>query len=259
MPPNSVKLVVNKGGEKLMKTKLNLNSTRNYDDFKKMVGNRDVVMAHVKILADAIKRNNLSKLIPVLVNEKMEILDGQHRVEAMRLLDQPVYYVVAKGTTLEDVQSLNSSARSWKLSDYIDSYIKLGNKDYEILAAFMENYGLSASLSAGLLGGQGHNTKESRSIMDGTFKVKALKRATEVGDYLSKIKPFIDQSVFQDRNFVSAIAVVLNNPKVSKAVLRGKFTYLGPSLGRQINREEYLRELERIYNFKTRGERVRLF
>lgn len=237
---------------------MKVEKTTNYDKFKTMKGNRAVVMAHVKRLAEVMEEFDLSKHIPVLVNEKMEIIDGQHRVEALKMLNRPVYYVVAEGASLKDVQKLNNSTRSWKVIDYIESYIELGNSNYEILLAFMQTYGLSASISASLLQGTSTNRGGQVSVRMGTFVVKTPKRAKVVGEFLSKIKGYLAANVVGDRDFVEALTHVLDQ-NINRSRLAKKLSYLGQGLQKQAGKEDYLRELERIYNFKVRGERVRLF
>ena len=37
---------------------------------------------------------------PILVNEKMEVIDGQHRLQAQKELNLPTYYIKNKGYDL---------------------------------------------------------------------------------------------------------------------------------------------------------------
>ena len=52
--------------------------TTNYSMFSYMVGNREVVHKHVLNLAKSIKVKDLE--IPIIVNEMMQVCDGQHRL-----------------------------------------------------------------------------------------------------------------------------------------------------------------------------------
>ena len=59
--------------------------TTDYDIFKGIVGNRKVEKKHVEMLTGAIDRNNLLNVRPIIVNEEMMVIDGQHRLEAAKL------------------------------------------------------------------------------------------------------------------------------------------------------------------------------
>ncbi len=79
--------------------------TKNLDQFKILKGNREIVKSWVLKLKGLIEKNDLQ--VPILVDENMYILDGQHRVEAYKLLNYPVLYIIKHGWTLEDVREIN--------------------------------------------------------------------------------------------------------------------------------------------------------
>lgn len=242
-------------------SKLKFKKTKDYDSFKRMVGNREVSMAHARRLAEAIDAYDLSEVLPVLVNEKMEIIDGQHRVEALRLLKQPVYYVVAPGASLEDVQKLNTSTKSWRLRDYVKSYAETGKTSYGVLLTFMDVYSLSASLSATILANKANWSGEGigRVVKNGRFEVSDIHFAEQVGDFITRIRPNVRTEVARDRNFAEALVVVMRVKEVDRDRLAKKLVDLGSTIMRQGSKENYLREFEVVYNHKIRGEHVRFY
>ena len=60
-------------------------TTVRYDDFHILPGNREINQAHVLELIESFGKANLFDAHPVVVNEKMEVIDGQHRLEAARI------------------------------------------------------------------------------------------------------------------------------------------------------------------------------
>lgn len=103
--------------------------TENYSLFKSINGNRNVNKSHVKKLKESIQIDPKTIfLAPILVNEKYEIIDGQHRVEAIRELGLPIYYIQHKGLDLDTVQKLNSTAKQWQPIDYAKAYAISGKK-----------------------------------------------------------------------------------------------------------------------------------
>lgn len=104
--------------------------TRDYNLFKYVLGNRTLKDSNVHNLVESIKNKNLLHLNPIIVNESFEIIDGQHRLQACKILNIPIYYVMYKGTELEDVRALNTAQLRWGLQDYISSYCQQGNQNY---------------------------------------------------------------------------------------------------------------------------------
>lgn len=106
--------------------------TTNYNMFKLAEYNRDVDLQHVRQLAKELKNGN--KFIqPVIINEKMEIIDGQHRLKALQEVGQPVWYIIEPGTGKEDVISMNNVQRGWSIKNWIESFANTGNPDYRAL------------------------------------------------------------------------------------------------------------------------------
>ena len=56
--------------------------TNDYNTFKVMPGNRPVNKLHVRRLSKSMEEKHL--MSPILVNEKMQVIDGQHRLEAQK-------------------------------------------------------------------------------------------------------------------------------------------------------------------------------
>ena len=98
---------------------MKIQKTQDYTLFRRIKGNRNVSQPHVKRLLEAIK--NDPKTItynPIVVNSKMEVIDGQHRLEAIKKVDLPVYYIIVDDLRLETVQKLNSGSKMWSPMDY---------------------------------------------------------------------------------------------------------------------------------------------
>lgn len=117
--------------------------TSEYDKFITLGGNRQLDKGHInKLRAKIENEGNLTSEFPVVVNDKFEIIDGQHRIAALKELYYPVYYVVQKGLNLDTVRQINLGRRNWTWLDYATSYAKEGKKDYQDLIDFNQMSGL---------------------------------------------------------------------------------------------------------------------
>ena len=51
-------------------------------------------------------------------NEKYEIIDGQHRFEAVKELQKEIYFIKVKGLELDQVRRLNTNTKGWNCENF---------------------------------------------------------------------------------------------------------------------------------------------
>ena len=100
-----------------------IRKTNNYEMFKNMIGNRKVKDKNYRKLLRSMSEKQL--IIPILVNEKLEIIDGQHRFNACKTLSLPVYYYMIAGYEIDDVKRANLVSCNWNLEDYLNLHVQL--------------------------------------------------------------------------------------------------------------------------------------
>lgn len=103
--------------------------TEDYSIFKRMVGNREVLDSRVAKLIKSIKEYGYI-FNPIIVNENMEVIDGQGRLGALESLNLPVDYIVCNGLKARECVVLNSNHTAWGYKNYIDLYASEGNENY---------------------------------------------------------------------------------------------------------------------------------
>ena len=113
--------------------------TFDYSQFKFADYNRNVEPQHVQQLINEVKSGH-QLLSPIIVNEKMEIIDGQHRLAAFKQLKKPVEYIVRPGTSKQDVVSINNSQKRWTPIMWIESFANSGNEDYQFFLDFLQKH-----------------------------------------------------------------------------------------------------------------------
>lgn len=116
-----------------------IKSTKDYKKFKKLIGNRKVTEARInKIIQSINKVGYLSN--PIIVNEKLEVIDGQGRLTALERLGLPVEYIVQQGVGIDECISMNLNQTNWNLMNYIISFADRGNENYIKLLQLMREY-----------------------------------------------------------------------------------------------------------------------
>ena len=113
--------------------------TTDYSKFKRLIGNRDIPEARISKIVESIQSIGWIHN-PIIVNEKMEVIDGQGRLTALQRLKMPVEYIVAPGAGNKECVYMNMNMVNWKLPDFVKSYAEQGNENYQRLVDLMEKY-----------------------------------------------------------------------------------------------------------------------
>ena len=124
---------------KTAETAYNVYVTKDYSIFKRLVGNRDIPESRISKIVESIQTIGWVHN-PIIVNEKMEVIDGQGRLTALQRLKMPVEYIIAEGAGNKECIYMNMNMVNWKLPDFIKSYAEQGNENYQRLLGLMEKY-----------------------------------------------------------------------------------------------------------------------
>ena len=236
----------------------NIKETTDYKDFKRVKGNRLLSKEHLSRLKKSVQRKNLLHLNPIIVNEKMEIIDGQHRLEVCKALHLPVYYVVGKGLDFTDVVQMNSNVKDWGLLDYLQSYCEQGRKDYLVAKQFAADYNLSPSTAIAILSMGSHVTRAGyHNFKEGEFKVTDYGIAEEFVKKLREISRFTTSNTWKDRDFIRALSISYEHG-IDHEDLMNHVERANGLIMRQAGVKDYLRAIEDIVNLSAKN-RVRLY
>lgn len=165
-------------------------ATKDYNMFKKIIENRDLSKGHLFKLRWAIEKKDLLHLNPIIVNARMEVVDGQHRLEVAKLLEKTVYYIVSDDCDSEDLITLNNNSRSWKLEDYAEYWIKHGLQDYKDVKELSKNIGANLSNTLTLVSDATDYKIVTEKFRSGMFK---LNLTIEVQAAVDNYKEIIEE------------------------------------------------------------------
>lgn len=227
---------------------MQVKETKNYSMFTTIGGNRPLNELHLNRLKKSMQEELL--ISPIIVNEKHEVIDGQHRLRISSELKLPLRYIVAEGYGLNEVHRLNQNSKNWTMTEFIDGYADMGIKEYIYLKDFLDRTDLNISSALALLSSD--TGKNINDIKNGTWKAVHQERAETIADWVNIIKQYHNGATRQV--FVRALIKLYNNENFEFSHLIGKIALQPTSLVPCVNTEQYLTLLEDIYNYRNRNK-----
>lgn len=234
--------------------------SRDYSVFGMMKGNRPLNQHKIaRIIKEIEGGNDMLPYYPIQVKcdeNKLIILDGQHRFFISKQLNKPVHYIiVVEKKSMLDIAKINSNVDKWKAGDFINCYTTAGINDYNVLNNFLQKYGFSLGVSLSLLakgdpGSQNGSIAElHQAFIDGSFKVKTLAEAEEHGEFCKQFSAFKN---WRSRALIIALHRIKQASKVSMDDLIDAFNKNPDMLKEHANLKDYIVNLEQIINVNKR-------
>ena len=238
--------------------------TTNYSDFKTMEGNRTIKDNRVNKIVESINKVGYV-LSPILVNEKMEVIDGQGRLSALERLKLPVHYMIQEGVGIEECRQMNIHQSNWTVYDYVCSYAIRGNEDYQRLQSLLDVFDVLPVnvVIASALGGistpsarQINKIKSGKAVVTESdyervrWELDYAKKMQQVAKTIGGTKdPFYKAVIYAYRNLDS------EGRNTMETAIR-QHAYDFPSLTMPV---EYLKRFDGYYNeMVTKSKRVKL-
>ncbi len=235
--------------------------TDEYARFKTITGNRQLNDAKIKRIISEIESGvDLLQYYPIQVVEKdnrLDIVDGQHRFYICRKLKKQVYYIVLKREiSLPDIAKVNSNVEKWKGADFINCYTQLDNENYRQLQVIMDKYPVPMTTAISLLQSgvvnDGGGTKND--FERGSFVIKKYDLTMQVLNYCSQF----DYERKFNRQFIKAVLKIIESNKVKMEDVIAKVAEYPDDLVAQHEWKDYLTNLENIVN-KGKKNRVVIY
>ena len=230
--------------------------TTDYDLFKFIHGNRNINLSQLNKLKESIAEDYIQ--VPIIVNEKYEIIDGQHRYHALQSLKKPIYFIKVDGLGMPEVHRLNTINKNWTLDDYMNSYCNKGLPEYIQYRDFKNRYKFQHKECITLL--REYKNSPNGDVLynfkQGKFKIISLEYAEYNAQIILSYEKYYDG--VRRRSFVLAILDCLKRLDFKHKTLLTKMSYQSAKILHQTCKEDYLRSIEKIYNFNNKKKKIRL-
>lgn len=221
--------------------------TTDYFLFKSIDGNRNKNLLHINRLKKSMSQNYLFTVI--IVNEKYEIIDGQHRFEVIKELKLPLYYIICEGYGLNEVHILNQNSKTWNADDYLTGYCNLGYEDYIKYRDFKNMYKLGHNETMAILSGAQVSSHIDK-FYTGQFKIEDFEKSCSIVDKLLLIEPYYNG--IRRRSFVYAFIQLLKNDNFEFTEFIQKLKQQPTAMVDCTTTTQYVSLVEEIYNYRRK-------
>jgi len=231
--------------------------TTNYGMFEMATGNRTYSVNHAAKIAKSIEENNMLGACPIVCIQRgkyIEVIDGQHRLGACKMLGVPVPYIIVDGVTAEDIARLNRDQKGWGSKDYLHHFVSMGYPEYLTLSNFIEKTGMPVTLAASLVSGVIHEGGTGETFKQGKYKADGLKFAHRVVLELEKMRE-AGCMFTRERSLVKAIQnimIAVPSFDASRLVLRMRYM----PLEKRASWVDYCMQIERLYNYRSPKNKI---
>lgn len=237
---------------------IKVEQSEDYDQFTVLKGNRRVDPRQVaRLVKKMTEEGNLTQIFPIIVNEKMEVIDGQHRLTALKQLGWPVFYETKKGLTIDTVQALNTGTKNWSWFDYAWSYSQQGNDHYTRFLNLWDHFNLPFTMLLYYVSGNHDSGRRNSHFHNGEFEFEDQKKSFDL------LTQFVEVSAAAEHGtgkFAQAMYDIMQLPVYDHKRMVDKMEKYGGDLKGYTNKLDYMRAIEDIYNtYVGEANRVRLF
>jgi hypothetical protein len=235
---------------------MNILTTTDYSIFKKYKGNRDIDQKHIHNLVESFKKGVMPFFIEV--NTNYEVIDGQNRLEALKILNLPVNYVInANQYDYTDIIRLNNIKKSWKLSDYAKYWEQQNipnNWCYKYFNELKSNYGISDTVLITVVSNITRLTKEgdgqTLKFKNGLMEIENTQNVDETVFNISKMFKILN--IQNDRSLAFAFLRVKKAKDFNLKTFFYKIEKYSDLFKKQRDTAQYVELLEMIYNYSSK-------
>lgn len=232
-------------------TNIQVFKTKDYDQFKKLQGNRNINKSQVEGLIDSINKVGYQP-VPILVNEKGEIIDGQHRLEAAKHLGIHIYYVVQYGAGAEEVMQLNLRRGNWTVYDFISFYSANGNENYVKLNEYAEQFTDIGIIDVAMCLSDAKSRNIQRPLRNGQYQIIETEETVECLHFISDCIHSLSLIQGGEQQYVPILVGLYKMNLIDEERMKLAINQYAETMASAYNANDALKELQKVYNYRKR-------
>lgn len=219
--------------------------------------NRETKQARALDIAKSITEGkNLLAAYPIVVDEGLGVMDGDHRLAAAKAAGVGIWYLIVPGITVEDQARANALTRSWSFMDWATFFASRpdcpNRAEYQTvldLAAEFPRVGFANLVNFCRFGSWDRKTLHA-SFRDGLFVVANLSAARAIAQFVTD---FRERGLPGDQAIAGAAVRLYGNDEYDHARMLRQMDRFPDEVKRQATSDEYLRSFQALYNWHHRS------
>lgn len=228
--------------------------TKDYHIFKNIAENRVINVPHMKRLVQRMKAKGWLKTSRIVVNEKYEIIDGQHRLAAAEEAGVPIRYTVVRNANPEDMFNLNSCVKPWSPFDHIHKWVQKGDYNYIAFDKFIKEFPQFKVTECSMLCRNNDSPIDRYTFEEGRFIVGNITIAKKWANDITSLKPYFEK-YYNKSLFVRAMIKILSKkPEFKFERFFHKVKLRPMDLVPCGTVDQYIEMIEKIYNKFSGGD-----
>jgi len=237
-------------------------SSLDYDSFGFLHFNRDINSSTVKRLIKLTKEKNRMMYYPIIVDQSLKIVDGQHRFEVCKMLGLPIYYMIMEvAANWQDVYSMNTTGKKHNISELIMLIGKYNHgHDNELtdLLAIYDDYKDTRLLISTLAilffhfnNSSGHTIK---AIIEGKYKIRYRDETYRLLAFLDRMKE-IGFEDWDKNKFIFSITRIIYQFKINYRSFLVTLEKNDRYLKKQSCKKDYIDHLIAVHDRNLKGDK----
>ena len=227
--------------------------TTDYDKFVNLNQNRQINLLNYSKLQRSMAEEQL--LIPICVNEKFEIIDGQHRAKVCQELGLPIYYYQEPGYGVSQMKRANLVSSNWGKEDFLNMYVSDEVESYVLFQKIAIESGLTTTDLLKVIARFTGQTlpKVTQDFVEGDLVINEILYG-KMADFLLKLRTFVFFKGYRKPKFVSAFLELYSHPEYKHEQMTERLQNVKQQqkLNEFLSRDELLETLiNKIYSFGT--------
>jgi DNA-binding Lrp family transcriptional regulator len=231
--------------------------TTNYSMFKFRKDNRTISEGHVRNLSQKMKEKGWIAGSYAVINERGEIIDGQHRITAAIKANVPVFYTIESKTSFDNIQDLNQGQKNWTKGDHIHGWVIKENENYVTLDRYLKKFPEFKLTEMLMFLNNTSKSVTKEEFENGEFKVRSLNVANQWINNFQKLEPYFEKG-YSKSIFVRAMLRVMKKDQFNFDEFLHKVSVRPGMIHMCGTVDQYIEMIETIYNYNRRGGKINL-
>jgi hypothetical protein len=203
------------------------------------------------------ENGNLTDQFPVVVDKQGYVIDGQHRLEALKILGWDVGYIVEEAATIDTVRNINRGNKNWSWRDIAESYARLGNKEYAWFLHYYDKHEMTFTLAMMFCDSKMNKRNANGAYASGSMVILDKERALLYAKQYNDLREIVDVG---SHDFGKALNKIFHSPFYDHERMVRKMKEQGHTLPTKANESDYRRDIEAIFNYAfPEDNKFRLF